>query len=92
MQLDNIMHVSAKQHSGIHLCGLLLSCTGFKSYHGKTEIGPLGSFCCVIGPNGCGKSVVVSQSSGTCADEQQDATHFFWTGMKQINSAPYPPV
>lgn len=33
---------------------------GFKSYLGRTTLGPFAPFSCVIGPNGCGKSVVVS--------------------------------
>lgn len=35
-----------------------LSIQGFKSFNGGGEIGPLGRFTCVVGPNGCGKSVV----------------------------------
>ncbi len=35
------------------------SCAGFKSYASRTMIGPLDRFTCVVGPNGCGKSVLV---------------------------------
>lgn len=34
---------------------------GFKSFKDKVLIGPLAEFTCVVGPNGCGKSVVVSR-------------------------------
>jgi chromosome segregation ATPase len=33
---------------------------GFKSFRDRAVIGPLDYFTCVVGPNGCGKSVVVS--------------------------------
>ena len=33
---------------------------GFKSYLERTILGPFAPFSCVIGPNGCGKSVLVS--------------------------------
>ncbi|KAK9828821.1 hypothetical protein WJX72_002267 [[Myrmecia] bisecta] len=35
-----------------------ISLQGFKSYNEQASIGPLSQFTCVIGPNGCGKSVV----------------------------------
>lgn len=40
----------------------LLFTTGFKSFRDRAVIGPLADFTCVVGPNGCGKSVVVSCS------------------------------
>jgi hypothetical protein len=33
---------------------------GFKVYSSPTEVGPLRPFNCIIGPNGIGKSVLVS--------------------------------
>jgi hypothetical protein len=35
---------------------------GFKSFRDHVSVGPLASFTCVVGPNGCGKSVVVSEA------------------------------
>ena len=38
-----------------------LAAAGFKSYRGRALVGaPFHPFTCVVGPNGCGKSVVVS--------------------------------
>lgn len=40
-------------------CMSLRPCTGFKSYAGSVDILDLGSFTCIIGANGAGKSVMV---------------------------------
>lgn len=37
-----------------------LPTVGFKSFRDRAMLGPLDDFTCVVGPNGCGKSVVVS--------------------------------
>ena len=34
----------------------LLELENFKSYAGKTRVGPFDDFTCIIGPNGAGKS------------------------------------
>jgi chromosome segregation ATPase len=31
---------------------------GFKAFKERTSIGPLGDFTAVVGPNGCGKSII----------------------------------
>lgn len=37
-----------------------LELENFKSYKGKHTVGPFKRFTAIIGPNGCGKSVVYS--------------------------------
>ena len=42
-----------------HRTSHILLLTGFKSYLKHATLGPFQPFSCIIGPNGCGKSVVV---------------------------------
>jgi structural maintenance of chromosome 1 len=37
-----------------------LKIQNFKSFTNETLIGPFGDFACIVGPNGCGKSNIVS--------------------------------
>ena len=52
--------ITWKTHAFDFMQVYIFSChAGFKSYRDTSTIGPFAPFSCIVGPNGCGKSVLV---------------------------------